>query len=585
VKRVDVDELYDRAGVPAQGVTARGRQADVPLVRATRAFTEAVPDFSHLLETVVRELSAGTGDACTLRLLSDDGRTLTPVASHFGDPEVLASIRSTMEATQRADEGLWSEVVARGKAAQFALPPDGELRQASEAQRAFIDRHRPRHILGIPLLARGHLLGGLALVRFRPQPFGGGEIALLEALGERAALAIDNARLFRAVQTAAAEAEARAAQLERQVRRIQALHTIDLAITASLDLRVALNILLEQILANLEVDAAQVLLVRPASRTLEFGGARGFRTEAGSTVPAAFGVDTASRAALERRTVVSAGDDWIETPARRARFAEEGFAAAFAIPLIARGRVMGVLELFHRSTIDVDADWLGFLEVLAGQAAIAIDSASAHEDLQRSHDELERAYDATLEGWVRALDLRDREVEGHSQRVTAMAVHFARLLGFSDAEVAHVYRGALLHDIGKIAIPDAILRKNGPLDATEWETMRRHPVHAFDWLSPIAYLRPSLAIPHEHHERWDGSGYPRGLKGREISPAARLFAVVDVYDALRSERPYGAAHGVAEARETIRAMAGSHLDPNYVDAFLAVDWEPIVEASAGRGWP
>ncbi|NTV62920.1 MAG: response regulator, partial [Oscillochloris sp.] len=158
--------------------------------------------------------------------------------------------------------------------------------------------------------------------------------------------------------------------------------------------------------------------------------------------------------------------------------------------------------------------------------------------LQQAHNNLLAAYDATIEGWVYALDLRDKETEGHSKRVTELTVRIAQVAGVSNEELVHIRRGALLHDVGKLGIPDAILLKPGKLTDEEWTIMRQHPQYAYDMLAPIAYLRPALDIPFCHHEKWDGTGYPRGLKGDEIPLAARWFAVVDVWDALRSDRPY-----------------------------------------------
>jgi HD-GYP domain-containing protein (c-di-GMP phosphodiesterase class II) len=568
----------NREALPSREVLLR-------MVSSSRQFAEAVPDLSALLDTVARHLSEATGDACTVRLLSPDETTLVPVASHFADATTLAAMRSTMEVTQRADTGLWAAVVTKGEAVTYVLPAGSAPRAASPAQRAFIAEYQPRHIMGVPLRAREHLLGAVGLTRFRDEPFGADEMELIEALAERASIAIDNARLFRAAQAATAEAEARARQLERQVERIQALHTVDLAITGSLDLRVTLNVLLDQVVAHLQVDAAQVLLFEPGSGMLEFGAARGFRAASADPPRAPLGDDAASRAVAERRVVSTEHGAWSGSTRRRALFAREGFVRGRAVPLIARDSVIGVLEVFRRTAHAPDPDWSSFLEVLAGQAAIAIDGAATHGHLQRSHADLVRAYDTTLEGWVRALDLRDRQVEGHSQRVTAMAVHFARLLGFAETGLADVYRGALLHDVGKIAVPDEILRKKGPLTEEEWVVMRRHPDHADQWLAPIPFLRNALDIPREHHEKWDGSGYPRGLRGTEIAPAARMFAIVDVYDALRSVRPYGAARSAEEARAYVAGQAGAHFDPTYIATFLAVDWEPVVAAASRGAWP
>ncbi|MDE3091491.1 MAG: HD-GYP domain-containing protein, partial [Chloroflexota bacterium] len=247
---------------------------------------------------------------------------------------------------------------------------------------------------------------------------------------------------------------------------------------------------------------------------------------------------------------------------------DEGFVAYYGVPLIAKGRVKGVLELFHRSTLAPDEEWLAFLEALAEQAAIAIDNAALFNDLQRSNTDLTLAYDATIEGWSRALDLRDKETEGHTQRVTDMTLRLARGMGVSDNELVHLRRGALLHDIGKMGIPDSILHKPGALSDEEWAIMRRHPQLAYDMLSPITYLKSALDVPYCHHEKWDGTGYPRGLKGEQIPLAARIFAVVDVWDALHSDRPYRQAWAEDKVLEHIRSLAGTHFDPQVVKVCL-----------------
>ncbi len=183
--------------------------------------------------------------------------------------------------------------------------------------------------------------------------------------------------------------------------------------------------------------------------------------------------------------------------------------------------------------------------------------------------ELAQAYDGTIEGWSRALDLRDHETEGHSRRVTEMTLALARAFGASEEELVHVRRGALLHDIGKMGVPDSILLKPGPLTEEEWVLMRRHPVYAYEMLSEVSFVRPALEIPHCHHEKWDGTGYPRGLKNEDIPLAARLFAVVDVWDALRSDRPYRRAWPIERTRDHIAALSGTHFDPRVVDVFLS----------------
>jgi putative two-component system response regulator len=190
------------------------------------------------------------------------------------------------------------------------------------------------------------------------------------------------------------------------------------------------------------------------------------------------------------------------------------------------------------------------------------------ENLKVSHEEIRDAYDATIEGWARALELRDTEVEGHSRRVTAMTLHVAHAMGVTEEESEQVRRGALLHDIGKMGIPDTILFKPGPLTKSEWAVMKMHPIYAYELLSPIQYLRSALDIPYCHHEKWDGTGYPRALKGKEIPISARSFAVVDVWDALGADRPYRPALSPEKIIDYISRESGKHFDPTVVEVFM-----------------
>jgi len=358
---------------------------------------------------------------------------------------------------------------------------------------------------------------------------------------------------------------------QHQFRRLAALRAIDAAITSSFDLNLTLSVMLNQVTDQLSVDAACVLLLDPHTQVLEYAAGRGFRAATFQHTRLRLGEGYAGLAALERRTIHVANlrgrkTDFLRSPT----FAREGFIMYYGVPLIAKGQVKGVLEIFHRAPLKADAGWLDFLKTLAGQAAIAIDSATLFKDLQRSNVELTMAYDATIEGWSRALELRDRETEGHTQRVTEMTLQLARHLGVSEAELVHIRRGALLHDIGKLGIPDNILSKPGSLTDEEKEIIRQHPQHAYDLLTPIAYLRPALDIPYSHHEKWDGGGYPRGLKDKQIPLAARIFAVVDVYDALTSDRPYRPAWTREKALEYIRAEAGIYFDPQAARAFINI---------------
>ena len=239
------------------------------------------------------------------------------------------------------------------------------------------------------------------------------------------------------------------------------------------------------------------------------------------------------------------------------------------VPLKLKHDLIGVLYVDNRAHAGIFKEHdLELISAFADQAAVAIDSARLFEDLQESNRELERAYQATLEGWVRALDLRDKETEGHTERVTILTYRLARLMGVRDDAMVHITRGALLHDIGKMAIPDGILIKPGPLTDEERKLIQKHPVYAYEMLSPIEFLVPAIDIPYCHHEKWDGTGYPRGLKREEIPFAARIFPVIDVWDALTSDRPYRKALPHAEVRQRIKADSGKHFDPRVVEAFM-----------------
>ncbi len=362
-------------------------------------------------------------------------------------------------------------------------------------------------------------------------------------------------------------------RLELRLRRLNSLRTIDLAISGSLDIKVTLDILLSQVISQLEVDAAAVMLLNLHTMDLEFAAGRGLRSEAARGCRVRLGEGFPGRAALERKAVIvddarkAEGEDKCAALMRR-----EGFVSFAALPLIAKGQVKGTLNIFSRSALTADEEWLDFLETIAGQTAIAIDNATMFGDLQHSRDELATAYDATIEGWSRALDYRDKETVGHSQRVTNITMKIARTMGLDEEELVHVRRGALLHDIGKLGVPDAILFKPGKLDEAEWEKMKKHPEMAHELLSPIPYLKRALAIPYCHHEKWDGSGYPRGLKGTEIPLEARVFAVVDVWDALLSNRPYRPAWEPGRVREYISSLSGKEFDPAVVKIFLKM-WD------------
>jgi PAS domain S-box-containing protein len=245
-----------------------------------------------------------------------------------------------------------------------------------------------------------------------------------------------------------------------------------------------------------------------------------------------------------------------------------GTPALAGVPLVAEDEALGVLWIGRDTSIGRDD--VRLLRAIADMTASALRREGLHDHLRRSHALLRDAYESTLEGWARALELRDGETEGHTRRVAEFTVQLARRMGFAGDDLADLRRGALLHDIGKMAIPDAILRKPGPLTQDEWAIMRQHPEYARSILEPIEFLHGATLIPYAHHERWDGSGYPQGLRGEEIPFPARVFAVVDVWDAVRSDRPYRPAWSAEAAVEYVEANSGVLFDPGVVPEFLRI---------------
>ena len=360
-------------------------------------------------------------------------------------------------------------------------------------------------------------------------------------------------------------------EIQNQLHRIQALREIDMAIISTTNLTLSLKTVLEKVTSSLNVDAADILLLSPGSHMLEFAAGLGFRTHGIERSQTRLGQGYAGRAALDQESTFIPDVRGLEEPLLRSTLLkEENFVSYYCVPLVAKGNVVGVLEVFHRARLEADQTWLDFLHALAGQASIAVDSGHLFTDLQRTNMDLMLAYDSTIEGWSKALDLRDKETEVHTLRVTEMTMVLATAAGIPEDEIIHIKRGALLHDIGKMGVPDTILLKAGRLTDDEWEIMRQHPVYAHDMLYPIEYLRPALSIPYSHHERWDGTGYPLGLQGERIPLSARLFAIVDVWDALRSNRPYRQGWPEEKVLQYIRAEAGAHFDLQAVELFLQV---------------
>ncbi|MBE0671954.1 MAG: GAF domain-containing protein [Anaerolineales bacterium] len=408
--------------------------------------------------------------------------------------------------------------------------------------------------LAVPIRTSLNTIGVIMIARNNTRKFESHHIRLIATLADIAGNAIYRSSLFQ--------------QSEEQIRRLTALRELDTAITSSLDLHITLNILTEYLTTKMGASAARILVYNPDSQMLDSYTSIGFNNLTISKHPIGIGDELTSRTLLDRRELLITNIEEEDDILIPEYLLHEGFKSYFAMPLFSKGATRGLIETFFRYNFNPSADWKDFLKTLAGQATIAIDNAQLFENLQRSNQELSLAYDTTLEGWGKALELRDKETKGHTNRVTNLTLELARQMGIPESEIPNIRRGTLLHDIGKMGVPDNILRKPGPLTEEETEEMRKHPQYAYDLLYPIAYLRPTLDIAYCHHEWWDGSGYPRGLKGTEIPLAARIFAIADVWDALLSDRPYRKAWAEADIIKYINDLSGKQFDPHVLNEFM-----------------
>ncbi|MBT3241152.1 MAG: PAS domain S-box protein [Chloroflexi bacterium] len=354
-----------------------------------------------------------------------------------------------------------------------------------------------------------------------------------------------------------------------QIKRLESIRLIENTVTSSVDLQLTLKVILEQVLELKASDAAVVYLYDKESNRLVNSAEVGFKNTLLDRINILSEKSLAGKAMIEKKSIlVNKIEDTSFNYMNKKVLKREGFKLYIAVPLLTHDKMLGVLEAYSKNEFNPEEDWLGYLELVGSQAALALDKASTYNDLIESHEYLTNAYDETLEGWVKALELKDREIKGHAERVVDLTVKLAIKLGIEGEELIHIRRGALLHDVGKMGIPDEILHKPGSLTEEEWVIMRQHPIMANELLSKIEFLRPSIDIPYYHHEKWDGSGYPKGIKGEDIPIAARIFAIVDVWDALLWDRPYRAAWPKEKAFNYLKEQSGVHFDPRVAGTFL-----------------
>jgi len=360
--------------------------------------------------------------------------------------------------------------------------------------------------------------------------------------------------------------------------RLELLYHISQSLNSSLDLSEVLHHVLDEVITALHAERGFLMLKNEAGE-FAFRVARGLEQQNISDPSYQISTSIIERVKLGSKAIL------ISDALEDERFNTQNsvlvlrLRSILCVPLNYKGNMTGLIYVDNRLLSGAfSKDDLNLLSAIADSAAIAIENARLFENVQHSNQILEVAYDSTLEGWAKALDMRDHETEGHTRRVSSLAVRLAKRLGLDKTQLTDIYRGALLHDIGKIGIPDTILRKPGPLSPEERTIMMNHPEYAREMLCEIDFLQTALAVPYGHHEKWDGTGYPLQLKGSEIPLSARIFSIVDVWDALISDRAYRAAWPFDKVIEYLRQQSGSHFDPHIVSEFInLILLEPLIE--------
>ncbi|GIV66433.1 MAG: HD domain-containing phosphohydrolase [Chloroflexota bacterium] len=545
--------LEQGVGVTSNGGaihTVEGYITDITEVKKREQEMEVVASISAVMRSArgKTEISSIVLDQIARHLDADGGALAFREPTGLSVVEMAVGILRPIQGYRyNRGEGLIGRVIEGG------LPIFGDEIGLDKSLHIADIENRTNAVICVPLLEREQAMGSLLIVR--ESPFSQDEVRLITSISDMVATAIRRITLYE--------------QTEKRLQQLVALRTIETAITSSLDFRFTLSILLDQVVSQLNVDAADVWLYDSKTQRLVFVAGWGFRSLEVRTGPAPIGWGLPGRVAQQRSPLfVSNISEWEGEKDHIIPLEKEGLNSYYGTPIIAKGQLHGVLEVFQRHILRLDAEKREFLNSLISGAAIAIDNARMVEDLQKTNRELAAAYDQTILGWSMALEMRDAETEGHTRRVAEATVKLAREMGLSEAELVNVWRGAVLHDIGKMAVPDTILLKKGELTTEDWKILRKHPLYAQSMLSGIEFLQPALDIPSFHHEHWDGNGYPLGLKGEQIPLPARIFAVVDVWDALRFDRHYRARWEEKEVVEYIAGLSGKQFDPRVVEVFL-----------------
>lgn len=417
--------------------------------------------------------------------------------------------------------------------------------------------NEPLSSYSIPMVVDGKVIGLLEIQSYKKDAYTVEDGDWLSVVANQIGLTVQNASQF--------------LQIQQQLAEQSILSNIDLAIASSVGTESIYPTILQHITSQTFIDAVDIYLFKPEEQILRLSAGFGFRNPELAQVDFNLGEGTTGMIALDRRArILNSASEENPCFTQSEFWQKEEFAMFWGLPLTFHGELKGVLEIYSRSEIPNEPASLRFMESLAQQVAIAVDNIQLVSGLEKVNSELLKAYDATIEGWSKAMDMRDEETQDHTLRVMELTFSLAKEFGMTKEQLAQIRRGTLLHDIGKLGVPDQILLKPGPLSDEEWVIMKKHPVFAFEMLQHVDYLRSALAIPYCHHEKWDGTGYPRGLKAESIPLEARIFAIVDVWDALTSDRPYRKAWSCKEALQYITEQRGKHFDPEVTDIFLRI---------------
>lgn len=581
----------DRLNVMWQDITEKKRQ-EAEIHRLNAELAQRVTEQTTQLETMVQELSAQIAER---ERNATRAEVLTRIAARLNAQLDLSAVQHTVcEESTKALRFSSAIIALLNPATQTALItttyglPAGtnasnRIRSVDEYIRRFALQHSGdplvindvqsfselpdakrfreldiRTLMGVGMYREDQLIGVLVLFSIgETHQVNQHDLTLLKAFADQAALAISNARLYEEEQERAAE--------------LSTLLTLSSRLRESQSANKMLPAMLYEIHTLLKVDACMVAMLNPHDKSYTIALADGYLAQ---NINLTFQITEGISGVVLSTGVPVVTHDYPIEPNRLTGLQNvDQVGPAVFIPIRHETGQMGALAVTRRrqeTSRPFTPTEVRLLTTVGEMLGTALRKARLFDDLQQANIELIQAYDATIKGWSHALDLRDKETEDHTQRVTDLTERLAQEMDIHGEALVHIRRGAILHDIGKMGIPDSILLKPAPLTADEWDIMRRHPQYAYEMLWPIQYLRPALDIPYCHHEWWNGHGYPRGLRAEQIPVAARIFAVVDVWDALSVDRPYRKAWPEQQVRAYLVDRAGTQFDPAVVQKFLGM---------------